>query len=147
MTIFPILCISLYDSFCNWNFVHWITLSYFTHPSTNLFSGNYQFVLCIYSFDLFFFPPFFFLNICSFVHCFLDSTYKWNHMVFFFLWLISFSILHSRSKIPLPFMAFHCTDTPYLLHVSIDEHLGCFNYLDYCKQCYYKHRDAHIFSN
>lgn len=105
----------------------------------NLFS-------CIYSSDLFFF--FFFLTFVHLlVHCILDSRYKWNHMVFFFLWLISFSIVHSRSKIPLPFMAFHCTDTPYLLHVSIDEHLGCFNYLDYCKQFYYKHRDAHIFSN
>ena len=33
----------------------------------------------------------------KFLHCFIDSTYKRNHMVFFFLWLISFSIVHFRS--------------------------------------------------
>ena len=146
MIIFPTLYISLYDSFCNWNFVHWITLSYFTHPSTNLLSGNYQFVHRIYSSDLC-------VCVCvcvlTFVHfsCFLDSTYKWNHMVFFFMWLTSFSIMYSRSKIPLPFMAFHCTYLPYLLHVSKDGYLGGFNYLDHCKQCCYKYRNAYIFSN
>ena len=29
--------------------------------------------------------------------CSLDSTYKWNHMIFVFIWLILFSIIPSRS--------------------------------------------------
>ena len=32
-----------------------------------------------------------------FVCFFLDSTYKWNHMVFVFVWLISLSIMPSMS--------------------------------------------------
>ena len=64
-------------------------LTYFNYPSVLLPSGNDQFVLCIYMFACF----------AVFVHlfCFSDSMYKWNHTVFFFTWLISFSIIASRS--------------------------------------------------
>ena len=40
-----------------------------------------------------FFVSFFFVHL----FCFLNSTYKWNHMVFIFLWYISLSIITSRS--------------------------------------------------
>ena len=52
-------------------------------------------------------PPFWQPPICSlylwiYFHivssfCFLDSTYKWDHAVFLFLWLISLSIIPSKS--------------------------------------------------
>ena len=46
--------------------------------------------------DLFLFEGFFvFFFFCFF--CFLDSTYKWNHAIFEFLWLTSLSRLSSRS--------------------------------------------------
>ena len=54
------------------------SFSYFIQPSTSLPSGNHQSVFCIYES-----VPF--CYICSFVLCFLDSTYKWNtDFVFFF---------------------------------------------------------------
>ena len=77
-----------------------------------------------------------------FVHlfCFLDSTYKWNHIAFVFLWLISLSIIPSRSicvapngKISFFFMAeYHvyiyiCHNL--FIYSSMNEHLGCFHIL------------------
>ena len=32
------------------------------------------------------------------LYCFLDSTYKWYHTAFVFLWLISLNVLFSRSN-------------------------------------------------
>ena len=58
-----------------------ISLTYFTQFSTPLHSGNHQFVsLTLF---LFFVVPLF---------CFLDSTYKWDCMVFVFLQLILLSM-------------------------------------------------------
>ena len=56
-------------------------------------SGNHQFVLCIYGSVSAFSDCLF---ICFVLFCFFDSTYKPNHMVFVFLWLISLSKMHSR---------------------------------------------------
>ena len=59
-------------------------------------SANYYFVLCIYMFvfvwfvHLFYFILFFFFG-------FFYSTYEWNQVVFVFVWLISLSIMPSRS--------------------------------------------------
>ena len=44
-------------------------------------------------------PPMCSLYLCAwfgFFVLFLDSTYKWDHMVFVFIWLISLSIMPSR---------------------------------------------------
>ena len=51
-------------------------------------SGNNQSVLYIWTWFLFCFV---------FLSWFLDSTYKWDHTVFVFLWLISLSIMTSMS--------------------------------------------------
>ena len=51
------------------------TFTYFIQSFTTLHSGNYQFILCICKFASVFF--FFFLSF----FCFLDSTYKQNHIV------------------------------------------------------------------
>ena len=51
-----------------------ISLTYFFPPATPLLSGNHLFALCIY--NCFFFVHFF---------CILDSTHKWNHILFVFL--------------------------------------------------------------
>ena len=49
----------------------------FPPPSTPA-PGNYHSLLCLYKFG------------------FLDSTYKWDHTIFVFLWLISLYIMPSR---------------------------------------------------
>ena len=68
---------------------------------------------------------------------FLDATYKWYHTVFIFLWLISLSILSSRSihvvansKILFFYvwLIFYIYLTSFI-HSSIDRHLGCFHIL------------------
>ena len=66
----------------------WIPFTYFSisHP---LHPGNYPFVLCMCESDFVLFFPFFF---------FLDFTYKWDHRVFIFLWVISLSIMPSRAN-------------------------------------------------
>ena len=71
--------------------------------------------------------------------CF-DSTCKWDHTVFVFLWLISLSLMPSRlihiitnSKIFSFFcgwIIFNCIRTHHIFtHSSIDRHLGCFHIL------------------
>ena len=50
--------------------------------------GSHLFVLCIYDY--------FHLVICVYLFCFLDFTCKWN-AVFVFLWLVSLSVVLSRS--------------------------------------------------
>ena len=79
----PMTCL-----FYNWNFVPLNSLHQF-HPILHPFPLWWQPVLCIYE------------SVCFvlFVRllCFLDSTYKWNHTLFVFLWLISLSTILSRS--------------------------------------------------
>ena len=58
-----------------------IPFTHFAHLPTPLPSGNHRFILCIY--EVWFVV--------------LDSTYKWNHMLFVLLWLISCSIILLRS--------------------------------------------------
>ena len=48
-----------------------------------------------YKFVIFFCKSVSVLHICSF-ELFLDSTYKWYHTVFVFVWLISLSVTFSR---------------------------------------------------
>ena len=72
-----------------------------------------------------------------FVHlfCFSDPIYKWNYMVFVFLWLISLSIIPCRSvhvvangKTSFFFLwlIFHCILYHIILiHSSVNGHLGC----------------------
>ena len=114
-----------------------ISLAYFSpppHPTSPLETT------CLFSVSM---TLFLFSYICSFVFVFLDSTYKWNHMVFVFLWLISLSIVHSRSthivangkiscflwlsNIPLCIYVCVCIYTHHIffIHSSIDEYLGC----------------------
>ena len=56
-----------------------ISLTYFLPLPTTLFS------VCMYLF-----------YVCSYI-CSLDPTCKWNHTVFVFIWLISLSVISSRS--------------------------------------------------
>ena len=65
--------------------------------------------------------------------CFVDSTYKWNYMVFVFLWVISLSIILSRSihvaangKISFFFTAgwYSIVFITHPFHPSIDGHLS-----------------------
>ena len=66
----------------NWTDVPLTSFTQYTHPPITV-SGNLQFIFCTYE-NLFFF--FFFLN----------SIYKWDHILFVFLF-IWFSIMFSRS--------------------------------------------------
>ena len=52
------------------------TFTHFAHPHASA-PSNYQSVLCIYEF--------------GFLFLFLDSTYKWDHVVFVFLCLTDFT--------------------------------------------------------
>ena len=73
------------------------------------------------------------------IYCSLDSTYKWNHIVFFFLyWHISVSIVPSRTnyavtngKIPIFFMAkYYCIvymSYGFFIYLSTNRHLGGFH--------------------
>ena len=97
-----------------------------SHPATPIATfGNHQSVLCIYQ------PV-----------CILDSTYKWDHMVFVFLWLISLSIILSTSihviangKISFFFLwlinmlvgrVCVCVHHIFFIHLSVYGHLDCF---------------------
>ena len=73
---------------------------------------------------------------------FLDSTYKWYHMIFVFVWFTSLNMMFSRSihvaangNISLFFcdwVIFHCMYIPCLLYpfiYCITRHLGCFRVL------------------
>ena len=72
--------------------------------------------------------------------CFLDSTYMWDHTIFVFLWIISLSLMSSRSIhvfVNGKFSSFygwiisHCIHIPQFLYLflysSTDGHLGCLN--------------------
>ena len=65
-----------------------ISFTYRTQSSTPLPSGNHQFVLRIYDSVSVLSAPFFFFS---------DSTCKCDHMVFLSVWLISLSMIVSRS--------------------------------------------------
>ena len=71
--------------FCNWKFVPDNLPHLFLSPSPPL--ANICFVLCLCIYTLIY------ASLCLF--CFLESTYKWNHMVFVFVSLISLSITAS----------------------------------------------------
>ena len=69
--------------FFSWNFVHLNLPHIFAFPNP-LSSGHHLFILWIYnSISVSFF--------CLFIFVFLDSTYKWNHLVFDFLCMIYFT--------------------------------------------------------
>ena len=74
--LFPMLYItSLWHLFYNWKFAP-LNLHNFTSSPIAIPSGNNQFVLFIYKSFCFV------MLVCLF--CVLDSTYKYNHMVFYF---------------------------------------------------------------
>ena len=90
-----------------------------------LLSGGCLLVLCIYISVSF---------LLSLFICFLDSTYKWNHRVFVFLWLISHM---GRFYSSYGWVIFHhifmyvyiCIYLMSFIHSSIDGHLGSFHIL------------------
>ena len=88
---FPTLYISYpWHLFCNWKFVPLHLPHLFLSSPHPLSSGSQMFVLCIYN------SCFCFVMLIH-LFCFLYSTCTWNHIVFVFIWLISFSIILSRS--------------------------------------------------
>ena len=102
--------------FCNWKFV---PLNFphlfpsFLHPTCCLSVP----LLCPATIRLFSVSMTLFLFclfLCFFV-CFLDSTHKWNYTLFVFLWLISLSVILSKSihvvknsKISFFLLAYYC---------------------------------------
>ena len=83
-----------------------------------------------------------YLGVCfcfAYSFVFLESTYKWNHMTFFLLWLTSLSTVPSRAllivtngKISFSFygwVLFHCIYARVFIHSNIDRHLGFFHVL------------------
>ena len=65
-----------------------MTFFSFHSSPTPISSDNYQLILCIYGFCICF---------CFVYSFFKDFTFKWNHMVFVFFWLISLTIMPCRS--------------------------------------------------
>ena len=128
LSIFIMLYLISPWPFCNYLLVLPNPLLFFSQPPNLLPSGNRQFVLHIHEFVLF----------CLF--CFLDSKYKWNHIVFYFLCLISLSIIPSCPSMMLQMVRFHsflwlsniplhtCI-TAFLIHLSTDGLLGCPSWL------------------
>ena len=91
---------------------------YVTSPGfTNLINGSLYFLItftpCLWQ------PP-----VCSlflWVLFFLDSTYKWDHMVFVFLWLTSLSIVPWKISFFFFYgwIIFRCIYTPHFLYLFI----------------------------
>ena len=119
------LCCNLHSSwlFCNYWFVLLNPFTIFTWPHPVPFPPeNYQSVLCICESVSVLFA-------CLF--CSLDSTHKWNQMVFVFLCLIYFTLLipmlsrsiHTVAKGKILFfpmaMIFHCVNVPLLFYPLI----------------------------
>ena len=96
------------------------------------------------------FPPFVFLILfsmglflfyCLCLHYFVDLTYKWYHTLFVFLWLISLSIILSRSihfaaNYRISFFILSTVVHIYHIHIYhfficsyVDGNLGCFHIL------------------
>ena len=130
LTIFAMLYIIMSYLFYNWMFLP-VNLSHLLYSSfPPLPSDSTSFFLCIWVCFCF----------IMFAHLFvfLESTYKWNHTVFFFLWLISLSIIPSRSthvvsngKTP---FSLRLSNIPHLLiHPSINGHFKLLPYLGYSK--------------
>ena len=89
---------------------------------------------------------------------FLDSTDKWYHMVFIFLWLNLLSMIISRYIHAAAdgiifwllngWVIFHCIYAPYLLYPFLCRRtLSLFPCLGYCKQCCSEHWGECIFLN
>ena len=111
--------------FCYWKFLS-LNLPHlflsFPHPFCPLATICFMYVWL-----------FLFSYVCLF--CFLDFTYKWNYTIFVVLWLISLSIILSRSiyvvangKISFFFMdkkySIVCIYHIFFIHSSVG-HLGC----------------------
>ena len=125
LTIFLMLYITSRGLFYNWRFVPLPPLHLFCTLLHALPSANHPFVLCIYESVLF-----------VYLFCILDSTHKWDHTVFFFLWLISLSVIPFRfihvaangkiefflwlSNIPLYTWIYICTTSSLTIHPSVD---------------------------
>ena len=89
LTVFPILYSTSPWLIYNWNFV-FLNLFYLfpSSPHSPLSWQSPVWFLYLWIFSVLFVHLF----------CFLDSIYKWNHMVFVFLWLILLSIIPARSN-------------------------------------------------
>ena len=107
-----------------------LNLSHLFLPAPPPSFGNHLFVLCIYDC----------LCLVMVVHliCFLDSTCKWNHRVFFFFLCVTYdtNIIPSRSiqvvtnsKIsffnPYGWVILHCIHILYLCYLSISLWTNC----------------------
>ena len=129
-----------------------IFITYFSTLPTPIPTGNHLFVLCIYDTVSVF--------LCFFT-CFIDSTYRWNHAALVFPWLISLSIIPSRSTHVVKWQDFIlCLWLSNIhIHTHIHTHtasssfirlliaLSLLPYLGYYKNCCNEHSDAYIFSN
>ena len=106
------------------------------HPSLSLPLTTSFFFYNIYLWVCFSLVIYKYIYIYMFI--FVDSTYKWYHTLFVFFWLISLSIIFSRSIhvatnsiIPLfiwlnniPMNVY--MDHIFFIHLSVDEQIGCF---------------------
>ena len=99
------------------------------------------------------------MNLIFYCCCFFDSTYRWNHMIFIFLWLTYFT-WHNALKIHpcclkcqyfLLFegwIIFHSIYVPHFLYFFIHQWTLRLNpCLDYCKLCCNEYSGAYIFSS
>ena len=75
LTLFPVLYFTSLWLFCN---CHFVLLNLFTF-SANSQPHSHLATISLFSASI---------SFCL-IYCFLDSTYKQNHMVFVFLWLIT----------------------------------------------------------
>ena len=133
LPIFPMLYITSHDLFYSWKIVLSPLIPLATpKPYSPLATTN------LFSYKLFRILLFFFL---------IHSPYKWNHLVCFFLWLISLSIIPSRvfhvlkndkisfflymSNIPLWVLHTHTHTHTHFIHSSVT--LRFITYLCYCK--------------
>ena len=137
LTVFPVLYFSSLWVIC------FITGSLYPLIS---FTISHVFLLLMPLHLLLWQAPVCFLYLSLFLFtCLLDSTCKWNHMLFLFLCLTYFTLYNtlemhpccwkcqkSHSDIPLCVCVCVCvcvhTYTYYIfhIHISIDGHLGCF---------------------
>ena len=120
--------------FYNWRFVPFNPLHLF-HLLKSLPPSNHLFALCIYESVS--------VLLQSFIIFFLDSIYKWDCILFIFIWPISLNITPSLSihivindKVTFLYdcVIFHCICIPHHLYSFIyQQTLRLLPYFGYCK--------------
>ena len=129
-----------------------IPCAYFIHPRA-VVTTSCLYILIPWTFHLFCQPPshpatinIFSVStrLCLFCIYFLDSTYKQNHMVFVFVWLISHGILSTGSVHVVVNGSISSFYASIPLYICTHGHVCCFHNLEITSNAARKNIGVHI---